>query len=211
MKKTPRPLSYLKLRDKTGRAIADPASSVQHIGYQLTTKSRNLYQNPRVLAVSSAARCSSHFLPHRSGTVSSTSKIDSKEIFGGAFLSYSGEFINRLAINTGLRIDYLHFNEKATLVDVSPRFSTKFLFSDKTNIRAAYGHFYQVPGDEGLMQTTDLNSNKCIHYILGIDHTFNPAFSPALCQTGTCRYQESKKQNRYTTDSLGTHVEPPNL
>ncbi len=44
-----------------------------------TQQNRSFFldQNPSVLAVASALRCSCHFLPQRSGTVSSTSMIDS--------------------------------------------------------------------------------------------------------------------------------------
>jgi len=82
---------------------------------------------------------------------------------------------NLFNFTAGLRFDYYNTIPNEFVTDISPRFSSKFLISSKTSIRAAYGHFYQFPGSEGLKQNSELNSNKCIHYIAGINHSFSPA------------------------------------
>lgn len=90
-----------------------------------------------------------------------------------AYFSYSGDVLPKLSISLGFRGDFLFYDNSLTHTNYSPRFSAKYSLSPKTKIRASYGHFYQFPNEEYLEQNIDLLSNKCIHYIAGIEQIFS--------------------------------------
>lgn len=84
---------------------------------------------------------------------------------------------DKFFVNPGVRIDYYDLLEK---IYFAPRVSISYALDNLTTIRSAWGIYYQSPGyekmrDRSVLFTLDkeftrpLESEKSIHYILGID------------------------------------------
>ncbi len=87
---------------------------------------------------------------------------------------------NKLFVQPGLRLDYYRLIDKSYL---SPRFNFSYLLNSQTTLRGAWGHYYQSPGYEKLIDQNSffdlsvgdsfiesLQAEKATHYVLGIDH-----------------------------------------
>lgn len=76
----------------------------------------------------------------------------------------------QLTFNLGGRFDYFDINKD---FNVSPRVNLAYRFKDKTVLKAAWGYFYQSPIYDQLKYSessdTNTQSQKAIHYILGIE------------------------------------------
>ena len=97
--------------------------------------------------------------------------IDFSSSTSAVYVSYSGDITSKLSITTGLRGDFMFYND--TYSNFSPRFATKYKILPKTHLRASYGYFHQFAGEEALEYNKDLKSNLCTHYILGIEQIFS--------------------------------------
>ena len=79
-----------------------------------------------------------------------------------------------LTLNIGGRIDYFDINKDLTF---SPRFNAAYQFNGGTTIKAAWGYFYQSPIYHQLAYSfssdTNTQSQKSIHYILGVERKFD--------------------------------------
>lgn len=84
---------------------------------------------------------------------------------------------NRLYLNPSLRFDYYNILSKAYL---APRISLSYSLDEITTLRAVFGIYYQSPGYEKLRDqnvlydlgdryTKDLEAEKAVHYVLGIE------------------------------------------
>lgn len=77
----------------------------------------------------------------------------------------------RLILNIGGRIDYFDFNKDW---HYSPRLSASYRVAPETNIRAAWGLYYQSPIYRQIAYSvasdTNTQAQKATHYILGIEH-----------------------------------------
>lgn len=78
----------------------------------------------------------------------------------------------------GLRFDYAQINDYYT---VSPRLNAAYKLNDRTRFKAAWGLYYQSPGYEKFVNQNffvdyskkiDIQPEKAIHYILGMEHYF---------------------------------------
>ena len=90
----------------------------------------------------------------------------------GSFLQTTLRPFTLLAINAGLRYDYFELTEESK---VSPRFGLSYSVTDKTNVNAAYGYYYQTPAAYQVAiepVNASLRSSRAIHYIAGIEHLF---------------------------------------
>lgn len=76
-------------------------------------------------------------------------------------------------VNAGIRGDYFEINRDLT---ISPRLSASYKVADNTTIRAAWGDYYQSPIYSQLAYSTASDTNtqsqKAVHYNLGIEHSF---------------------------------------
>lgn len=105
------------------------------------------------------------------GTVESLTlkdEITAQKIGGFASLNYDHSLF--FTTTFGVRADYFSMNEKIT---ISPRFSCKYRFNEKTSLNASAGIFHQnLP----LLLLSQNNANKDLsdpyatHYIAGIEH-----------------------------------------
>jgi outer membrane receptor protein involved in Fe transport len=86
---------------------------------------------------------------------------------------------DNLILNAGGRFDYFDFNRDKTF---SPRISASYRFGAETNIRAAWGYYYQSPIYRQLAYSTSSDTNtqsqKAEHYILGVEHNFGLGSNP---------------------------------
>lgn len=85
--------------------------------------------------------------------------------------------LDNLFVNPGLRLDYYELLGKAYL---APRLSFSYAIDELTTLRGVWGIFYQSPGYEKLrdqnvlldladVYTKNLNAEKAIHYVVGIE------------------------------------------
>lgn len=68
----------------------------------------------------------------------------------------------KLSVRIGARGEYASVNEEATL---SPRLSAAYKTGESSQISAAFGLFSQLPKDDYLKMTTQLSSQRSVHYI----------------------------------------------
>jgi hypothetical protein len=78
----------------------------------------------------------------------------------------SSKFVTRI----GARIEYSDYLKNATL---SPRLSTAYKVSDKSQFSLAYGWFYQNPLDDYLLYTYQLNPERADHYTFSYQSSLN--------------------------------------
>ncbi len=94
-----------------------------------------------------------------------------------AYVQNNFKINEKLYIEPELRFDYYNILDKAY---VAPRVSLSYAIDKLTTIRANWGVYYQSPGYEKLLDTgilynlskkytSQLNAEKAIHYIVGID------------------------------------------
>ncbi len=102
-----------------------------------------------------------------------------------AYAQNNFELSKKLYLEAGLRFDYYDILNKGY---IAPRISMSYALDDLTTLRAAWGIYYQSPGyekmrDEGVLYdlnntyTFNLNPEKAIHYILGIERWLNSEWS----------------------------------
>ena len=81
---------------------------------------------------------------------------------------------DKLIINTGIRFDYFEYiNLKSYF---APRIGASYKINPVTSLNAAYGIYYQSPEYIWLsadLRNKNLNSIRCEHFILGLDHYFS--------------------------------------
>jgi len=78
----------------------------------------------------------------------------------------SSKFVTRI----GARVEYSDYLKNATL---SPRLSTAYKVSDKSQFSLAYGWFYQNPLDDYLLYTHQLNPERADHYTFSYQSSLN--------------------------------------
>jgi outer membrane cobalamin receptor len=78
----------------------------------------------------------------------------------------SSKFVARI----GARVEYSDYLKNATL---SPRLSTAYKVSDKSQFSLAYGWFYQNPLDDYLLYTHQLNPERADHYTFSYQSSLN--------------------------------------
>lgn len=90
------------------------------------------------------------------------------------FIENIYQVTSKFIVNLGGRADYFGMNRDLTF---SPRLSLAFYPSQGTILRAAWGHYYQSPLYSQLAYSEPSDSNtqsqKAIHYILGIEQNFS--------------------------------------
>ena len=106
-------------------------------------------------------------------TINADSKFNAVKLFGHANLT--SKFLkDRLAVNTGVRLDYFDYIRLKTYF--SPRIGASYKITPVTSLNAAAGIYYQSPEYIWLSSHPDnknLNSIRSDHYILGLDHFFS--------------------------------------
>jgi outer membrane receptor for ferrienterochelin and colicin len=111
---------------------------------------------------------------NRSGDYGSEEPINVESYKYSAYLENIFIASNSLTINIGGRFDYFDINKDLSF---SPRINLAYQFNDGTTIKTAWGHFYQSPIYHQLSSSipsdTNTQSQKAIHYILGIDKKFD--------------------------------------
>lgn len=94
-----------------------------------------------------------------------------------AYVQNTFNFIDRLYINPGLRLDYYDILDKTY---IAPRISFSYAVDEITTVRGVWGIYYQSPGyekvlDQGILYdlnkkfTSPLEAEKAVHYVLGIE------------------------------------------
>lgn len=84
---------------------------------------------------------------------------------------------DRVWIQPGLRLDHYELIDK---LYISPRIDASMAIDPLTTLRAAYGHYYQSPGYEKLIDrqlffdltspdVQDLRAERAVHYVLGLE------------------------------------------
>jgi TonB dependent receptor-like, beta-barrel/CarboxypepD_reg-like domain/TonB-dependent Receptor Plug Domain len=95
---------------------------------------------------------------------------------------------DRFTIQPSLRLDYYNILNKGY---IAPRFSASYAIDELTTIRANWGIYYQSPGyeklrDQGVLydfsneNVKDLQAEKAIHYVIGIDHWLSSEWNVKL-------------------------------
>ncbi|MBK7106408.1 MAG: TonB-dependent receptor [Ignavibacteriae bacterium] len=110
----------------------------------------------------------------RIGSYGNEKPIDVSSYKFAAYLENILSLTNSLTVNFGGRIDYFDINKDLTF---SPRINTAYKFEDGTLLKAAWGYFYQSPIyaqlSSSVSSDTNTQSQKSIHYILGLEKQFN--------------------------------------
>jgi len=94
----------------------------------------------------------------------------------------------RLTFQPSLRYDYYNILLKGYL---APRLSMSYAVDDLTTVRAVWGLYYQSPGyekfrDQGVLYdladqyTNQLNAERAIHYVLGIERWLSPEWNARI-------------------------------
>ena len=86
--------------------------------------------------------------------------------FAEADIYISSKFAGRI----GTRIEHSSLLDQTT---ISPRISLAYKLSDKSQVSAALGNFYQKPETNYLFRNTDLSFTKATHYILNYQYAAN--------------------------------------
>ncbi len=95
-----------------------------------------------------------------------------------AYVQNNFKLTDRMFIQPGLRFDHYKLLEKSYL---APRLGVSYALSNVTTLRAVWGMYFQSPGYEKMRDggallnldreyTTQLNAERSIHYVLGVDH-----------------------------------------
>ncbi len=88
-------------------------------------------------------------------------KID--EFYNAAYTELNWFITPKLALRPGLRYENSEVIQEQNL---APRFSIAYKTGKHSQVSAAYGHFYQRPGNEFLFQSKELGFEYASHYIL---------------------------------------------
>ena len=136
--------------------------------------------------------------------------LNTNKLFGS--INFTSKIFNdKLILNTGFRFDYFDYiNNKST---ISPRFGLSYAIFPNTNLNASYGVFYQTPVYTWLISdpaNKSLNSIRCDHYILGIEHFFTPEIktSVEIYQKEYNGYAVSNSNPRYILIDGGADYGP---
>lgn len=102
-----------------------------------------------------------------------------------AFAQNNFKISEKLFFNPGLRLDYYDLLSKAY---IAPRLSFSYAIDELTTVRGVWGIYYQSPGYEKLRDqnvlfdladeyTKNLNAEKAIHYVIGIERWLTSEWS----------------------------------
>ncbi len=105
-----------------------------------------------------------------------------------AYVQNNFKLFDKIYFQPGMRFDYYNILEKAY---AAPRISLSYALDDLTTIRAVWGLYYQSPGYEKLIDqnilydlnkkyTRELDAERAIHYVLGIERWLNNEWSVRL-------------------------------
>ena len=105
-----------------------------------------------------------------------------------AYVQNNFKLFDKIYFQPGMRFDYYNILEKAY---AAPRISLSYALDDLTTIRAVWGLYYQSPGYEKLIDqnilydlnkkyTKELDAERAIHYVLGIERWLNNEWSVRL-------------------------------
>ncbi len=107
-------------------------------------------------------------------------KINTNKLYASVNVTHK-LFNEKLLFNAGLRYDYLDFiNNRST---IAPRLGLTYRLTQKTNLNASFGIFYQTPISLWLASNPankNLNSIRADHYIVGLEHFFTPEIRTVL-------------------------------
>ncbi|MCB9208873.1 MAG: TonB-dependent receptor [Ignavibacteriales bacterium] len=108
----------------------------------------------------------------RKGSFGDDVPVNTESYKYNAYIENIYQINQDITINLGGRIDYFEINKDLTF---SPRFNFAYNLGANTILRGAWGHFYQSPNYRQLLYSessdTNTQSQKAIHYILGIENT----------------------------------------
>ena len=93
---------------------------------------------------------------------------------GGAYVQDSYTIVPPLTLTGGFRADY---DFAADNPDVMPRLSARYELTEKTALRLAWGEYRMFKDRMFLQENRKLNSDKAVHYILGLNHEFSRSLS----------------------------------
>jgi len=102
-----------------------------------------------------------------------------------AYVQDNFKITNRLTLQPSLRFDYYNILRKAY---IAPRVSFSYAIDEITTIRAVWGMYFQSPGYEKLLDqgvlydfseqyTLQLNAERALHYVLGIERWLSAEWS----------------------------------
>ncbi|MCX6164887.1 MAG: TonB-dependent receptor [Ignavibacteriae bacterium] len=115
------------------------------------------------------------------------SKLNANKYYSSVNLT-SKLFNEKIILNTGVRVDYFDYIRlKSTF---SPRFGISYKVLPTTSINASFGIFNQTPEYIWIasnQQNKNLNSIKCEHYVLGVEHLFTSSLN-AIVEVYEKRY-----------------------
>ena len=105
-----------------------------------------------------------------------------------AYFQNNFKLFDKIYFQPGMRFDYYNILEKFY---AAPRISLSYALDDLTTIRAVWGLYYQSPGYEKLIDqnilydlnkkyTKELDAERAIHYVLGIERWLNNEWSVRL-------------------------------
>jgi hypothetical protein len=105
-----------------------------------------------------------------------------------AYLQNKFALSEKFYLQPSLRFDYYDILDKAYF---APRISFSYAFDDITTLRAVWGLYYQSPGYEKLRDqnilfdfsetyTNELNAEKSVHYVVGIERWLTNEWSVRL-------------------------------
>ena len=114
--------------------------------------------------------------------------------FGGGYIQDSWDILPGLVATFGLRVDYLNYTDKW---DFSPRFSVKYDLDLLTSVRAAWGHYHQIPELEELIENSHLDTRLSKHYIIGLERRISEPIRSWI------EVYEKRYDNLVSVDSSG--------
>ena len=105
-----------------------------------------------------------------------------------AYIQNNFKLFDKLYFQPSMRFDYYNILDKAY---AAPRISLSYALDKLTTLRAVWGLYYQSPGYEKLIDqnilydlnkkyTKELNAERAIHYVLGIERWLNDEWSVRL-------------------------------
>ncbi len=105
-----------------------------------------------------------------------------------AYVQNNFNIFNKIYFQPSVRFDYYNILEKFY---AAPRISLSYALNELTTVRAVWGMYFQSPGYEKLLDqnvlynlnknyTTNLNAEKAIHYVLGVERWLDNEWSVRL-------------------------------